>query len=65
MSIGSSWNLLEHAQNIFLADFAGQRVLLSENPMVWLDGARPPPISLIVCSTNSLFDELDPYHKTT
>jgi hypothetical protein len=34
------------AQIIFLAGFAGQGVL-NKDPIVWLDGARPPLVSLL------------------
>jgi len=33
------------------------------DPTVWLDGARPPPVSLIMGLTNSKYDKLGPYEK--
>ncbi len=51
-SIGSSFNPLELCSDHFLAGFAGQGVL-NKDQTVWLDGARPTPISLIMSLINS------------
>jgi hypothetical protein len=44
----------------FLTGFDSQGDF-NEDPAVWLDGARPPPISLFVISANSWFDQLGHY----
>ncbi len=49
-----------YAQIIFLAGFASQGIV-NKDPTVWLDGARPLPISLIMNWTNSQLDKLRPY----
>jgi hypothetical protein len=53
-----SWS---YVQIIFLAGFTSQAVL-NNNPTVWLD-VRLPPITLIMCLTNSLFDKRGQYEK--
>ncbi len=45
---------------IFRASFAGYGVL-NRDPTVWLDGARPPIVSLIMSLTNLQFYKLVPY----
>jgi hypothetical protein len=41
-----------YVQIIFLASLDGQ-VVIKNYSTVWLDGARPPPISLVISLTNT------------
>ncbi len=60
VALGVCQIYLSYAQIIFQASFAGQGIL-SKDPTIWLDGARPPPVSLIMRSTISPFCKLNAY----
>jgi hypothetical protein len=53
--IGSLSNPFSSDKSIFSASFASLRDL-NKDPNTWLDGARPSTMSLIMSSTNCLFE---------
>jgi hypothetical protein len=55
--LGVSQIRWHYAQINFTEGKVGQGVL-REDPIVWIDGARSPQISLITSLTNSKFDKL-------
>jgi hypothetical protein len=46
-----TWRNWDFIKSIFTAGFAGQRDL-DKDPTAWLDGARPPPLVLLVLHEN-------------
>ncbi len=50
--INVCWIPFTSSDCIYPANFAGHKDL-NKDPNVWLDGARPPPKSLIMSSANS------------